>query len=792
MPVRLIRRFLTIAAVVAVPAWNGYAQQPRREPLPLDVAVSLRAHNSRSPINLSPDGIWLAHTVQTVETIPRDSAGRRYSATGFPFGEGDARMEATLTNTKTGETIRLGGSTSASWAGVWSPDGQRVAFYSDEGGAAGLWIWEKASRRSRRVPGIVIRPFFGFEIVRWSRDGERLLCKVLPVGTSIAQANAIGRAAGQSPKFPSVPAESASVNVQRAGMPPQKIDSAARVPAPRESERDVQWANVDLALVDASSFAVTRVATNVAVRTYAFSPDGRTIAYSVLGGSEPNSQQPVFDLAIVAVDGGSSRVVARDIRMAYGIEWSWSPDNATIAYIASGSAASGEYNLVPIRGGTVRTLKGDSLPSFDPGDGENAPLWNAAGTQLFGVSGGKLWRVDVASGRGTPILTVPGWNVRAIVASYGSPTLWTTDRGRTAWAMLRERGGRGSAIWQVAVDGGASRQLLQEMKTYGGLFNLDASGATGEIAILASDQRHSGDIQLVGTTSGIARQGTHLNPSLERYELGEATTISWRGTNGDSLRGALLLPPGHQAGQRLPLVVYVYGGTMGSTLVNRFGFDGSLPLFNMHVLATRGFAVLYPDAPVRTGTTMTDVVSSVMPGVDAAIALGYADPDRLAVMGQSYGSFNTLSIITQTTRFKAAVITGAVLHPDLAADYLRSIGYYEQGQGNMGGSLWQYRDRYIANSPLFAFDKIQTPLLIGQGERDGDLVPSDAIFAALKRLGKPVEYRLYRGEGHVITQRPNIMDFWKRRLSFFQETLDLVYDERGGIIFEQGHARSSR
>jgi dipeptidyl aminopeptidase/acylaminoacyl peptidase len=81
---------------------------------------------------------------------------------------------------------------------------------------------------------------------------------------------------------------------------------------------------------------------------------------------------------------------------------------------------------------------------------------------------------------------------------------------------------------------------------------------------------------------------------------------------------------------------------------------------------------------------------------------------------------------------------------------------------------------------------------MGQGERDGDLVPSDAIFVALKRLGKTVEYRLYRGEGHVITQRPNVMDFWKRRLSFFQEMLDVVYDDKGSVVFDDGRARSPR
>ncbi|MCH7780771.1 MAG: PD40 domain-containing protein, partial [Acidobacteria bacterium] len=110
-----------------------------REPLPFAVALSLLEHNGRSPVDLSPNGEWVAHTIKTDETVPRDSISRFHSATAFPFAEGDSRMEATLTNTKTGEVVRLGGPNSASWAAVWSPDGSRVAFYSDEGGEAGLW-----------------------------------------------------------------------------------------------------------------------------------------------------------------------------------------------------------------------------------------------------------------------------------------------------------------------------------------------------------------------------------------------------------------------------------------------------------------------------------------------------------------------------------------------------------------------------------------------------------------------------------------------------------------------------
>ena len=78
-------------------------------------------------------------------------------------------------------------------------------------------------------------------------------------------------------------------------------------------------------------------------------------------------------------------------------------------------------------------------------------------------------------------------------------------------------------------------------------------------------------------------------------------------------------------------------------------------------------------------------MGTVMPGVNAAIDQGYADPDRLAVMGQSYGSYCVLALITQTARFKAAIITAAVLHPDLFADYLKLDRVLREGAGQHEG-----------------------------------------------------------------------------------------------------------
>jgi dipeptidyl aminopeptidase/acylaminoacyl peptidase len=143
-----------------------------------------------------------------------------------------------------------------------------------------------------------------------------------------------------------------------------------------------------------------------------------------------------------------------------------------------------------------------------------------------------------------------------------------------------------------------------------------------------------------------------------------------------------------------------------------------------------------------------------MPGVDRAVDLGIADPERLGVMGHSYGGYSTLSLIVQTTRFKAAVDSAGpanlvsfygVMHKSGGAG---GIGWSETGQGGMIDTPWQVRDRYIENSPLFYLDRVETPLLIVQGTLDLITPQSDEVFVALRRLGKEVVYAKYAGEDH--------------------------------------------
>ncbi len=167
--------------------------------------------------------------------------------------------------------------------------------------------------------------------------------------------------------------------------------------------------------------------------------------------------------------------------------------------------------------------------------------------------------------------------------------------------------------------------------------------------------------------------------------------------------------------------------------------------------------------------------------MDRAIELGIADPDRLAVMGHSYGGYSTLALITQTRRFKAAVFErGAVnltsVYGQLDVSGISvTLGWSETGQGNMGSPPWEVPMRYIQNSPLFFLDRVETPLLIIQGAIDPAVHrdQADATFVGLRRLGKEVEYANYAGEGHWegAWSLPNALDYWARVIRWFDSHL---------------------
>jgi len=205
------------------------------------------------------------------------------------------------------------------------------------------------------------------------------------------------------------------------------------------------------------------------------------------------------------------------------------------------------------------------------------------------------------------------------------------------------------------------------------------------------------------------------------------------------------------------------------------------------------------------GDPYLDIPKGVMPAIDKVVELGIADPERLAVMGHSYGGYSTFSLVTYTTRFKAAVAMAGLsdlvsvygqfepgdqfaAHPQ---DRTWLARLAEHGQLRLWATPQQDLWRYLKNSPLFFAERVQTPLMIVQGDLDTvPITQGEEFFTALQRQNKRVRFVSYAGEGHVIVQPANVRHLWSHIFAWFDEFCDISRDDVGNLIWDGDHAKS--
>jgi dipeptidyl aminopeptidase/acylaminoacyl peptidase len=285
----------------------------------------------------------------------------------------------------------------------------------------------------------------------------------------------------------------------------------------------------------------------------------------------------------------------------------------------------------------------------------------------------------------------------------------------------------------------------------------------------------------------------HANEWIGEIKSGKPESISYTATDGTPLTAWLLLPPGHVSGTRVPMVTVVYPGTTyGPTVPSSFSFYQNY--FNHpQLFAALGYAVLLPSMPAPKDPAnlhaLAPLSSGVLPALDEVIARGIADPDRIAVVGQSGGGFATLGLITQTNRFRSGIASAS--YSNLTSLYGSFYGQYrygdagppekaqvlrmlqlEKGFMGLGGPPWAQADRYREQSPIHHVDKVETPLMLIHGEFD--FIPiqqAEEFFTALYRQDKRVTLLRYHGEEHTISTRPNVLDLWKRIPEWLSETM---------------------
>ncbi|MDP9147122.1 MAG: S9 family peptidase, partial [Acidobacteriota bacterium] len=292
-------------------------------------------------------------------------------------------------------------------------------------------------------------------------------------------------------------------------------------------------------------------------------------------------------------------------------------------------------------------------------------------------------------------------------------------------------------------------------------------GKKGELAAQVATIDRPDELYTV--SAGKLTQITHTNDALiSQLKLSHGEYVHFKSKDGTPVSGYLYKPLDYVGGNKVPTILRPHGGPVWAYYAE---FSHLAQLF-----AANGYAVLYPNPRGSTGYGQKYAQAIFadwgnrdfqddMAMVDYAVEQGIAAPDKLAVGGWSYGGISTNFIITQTTRFKAAISgAGEFL-------YMTNYGHdhYQRDWETELGRPWEKKALYEEISPFYRVANITTPTLIMGGDIDWNvpIINGEQMFQAMKSLGKIAELVVYPGEYHEFTAPSHIKDRLERYLAWY-------------------------
>lgn len=280
-------------------------------------------------------------------------------------------------------------------------------------------------------------------------------------------------------------------------------------------------------------------------------------------------------------------------------------------------------------------------------------------------------------------------------------------------------------------------------------------------------------------------------PKLEKLPLSSMLPISYTARDGLTIHGYLTKPLGIPT--PVPTVLLVHGGPWGR---DTWGYDPE-----SQWLANRGYAVLqinfrgstgYGKAFLNAGNRewAGKMHDDLLDGVNWLVETGVSQPDKIAIMGGSYGGYAALVGVTFSPEVFACAVD--IVGPSSLITMMETIPPYWEALKAMEyhrvGNLETEPEFLKSRSPLFFVDRIQKPLLIAQGANDPRVKASESeqIVKAMKQAGKPVEYVLYEDEGHGFARPENRLHFYAIAEEFLAKYLGGRFEPAGNIANHSG------
>jgi len=381
----------------------------------------------------------------------------------------------------------------------------------------------------------------------------------------------------------------------------------------------------------------------------------------------------------------------------------------------------------------------------------------------FGSTGGDIYTIPLAGGTAL--------NITPKYPASVTDLEWTCDGTLRAQVMAADQTqfvnfGNGSSVnaGKLLYTGNESIQLENTKAT---------DACTSDVTAMIHQSYTTAPEIAIGPI-GKWNDFTHANGHLKNsYQV---QSLNWK-SDQFAVQGWLILPTAAtiKNGQKIPLITEVHGGPAAANQPRYIGVGINRQLLD------KGYALFLPNPRGSYGQgeefTASNVrdfgygdLRDILTGIDAAIAAAPVDPERLGIMGHSYGGFMTMWTVTQTNRFKAAV-AGAGISNWLS--YYGENGIDEWMIPYFGASVYDDPAVYARSSAINFIRQVKTPTLsiVGAADLECPAPQTQEFGHALKALGIPSSTIIYPGEGHAFRDPANLADIEKRTLAWFAKYL---------------------
>jgi len=459
------------------------------------------------------------------------------------------------------------------------------------------------------------------------------------------------------------------------------------------------------------------------VQELSSSPDGQSLAFATESRSqrqESLDDDGIYLFSLNNIGNGEARPVPLlHHPQAFFDRIRWAPDSKHLFFSFSNGSVEGPYEDAQERIYWVRTDRSGEESCGPPSSGQGCERW---ASQFSGSMSGFTALPDgslLASGRlGTEV--------------------------------------------QPYVEHSPSDTFMKQPAQSGTYESFSVASHGSAVAFVYSSLQSPAEVYFAADPSQIrgARRITSFNQTLAQYELPKGEPFRWTADDGVTVEGMLIYPPGKFEQKNLPMFTFIHGGPEDAD-GNHFEADWYQWA---DLAATDGWLVFEPNYRGSVGYgdafalgIIPHIVSrpgkDILEGVDALVKAGIADESHLTVGGYSYGGYMTNWLITQTTRFKAAVTgAGAIEH---VVNWGNDDTTFDDAYF-LGGLPWKTEENYNAEAAIWQIGKVRTPThMVAGGDDIRVYVGEDYLLErALHTMGIPSALLIFPGEGHSLGNNP--------------------------------------